>query len=364
MIRLPHIVPLLLLCAAPPLLAAPADFDHKTCQWRPDDVDVTKLAAVLAARHFRPPPGFRAFVAVVDVDGDAIRQLRAFDWDGQGSDPTGWNPASTVKLFSAAGAIEELRARGLPKGGEVTFDYPHGKPMFSFGELLWQAIWESDNIAHDRLMQIAGFDRLHGPAGVLARAGLTHSAVMRAYQTRDWEAEGHSKSFKDSPGFSVKFGKRTVNVPPRQGAATPECKNAACTSLQELSRMLCVVMLHEQLPVADRLDLGGTKDNALLKQLREALRTPRTQHPDGTWRAFADAFAGKKSQVFKKGGLAGGWVSDNLFIRVPGNRRYLVALAAHGGRDALDPAARLIADALKHDALVPPPVKAKMPKKP
>ena len=48
MIRLPHIVPLLLLCAAPPLLAAPADFDHKTCQWRPDDVDVTKLAAVLA----------------------------------------------------------------------------------------------------------------------------------------------------------------------------------------------------------------------------------------------------------------------------------------------------------------------------
>ena len=119
--------------------------------------------------------------------------------------------------------------------------------------------------------------------------------------------------------------------------------------------MMCVVMLHEQLPPQHRLDLGEGKDTALLKQLREALRTKRTKHPDGTWQAFADAFPGKRkaSQVYKKGGLAGNWVSDNLFIRGPGNRRYLVAFSARGGRNALDHAARLIAEVLTRDELVP-----------
>ncbi len=353
----------------PPPPEKPAPFEHKTCQWQPEDVDKTRLAALLAARNFHPPSNFRAFVAVLDVQGDGIRQLRAFDWDGHGDDPNGWNPASTVKIFSSVGAIEEMRARGAGKGGEVVFDYPRGKRAFSFAQLLWLAIWESDNIAHDRLMQIAGFDRLHGRAGVLARAGLEHSAVMRAYQTHEWEADGHSRFFKDSPGFAVKVGKRTVKVPPRQGEATPACKSAACTSLQELSRMLCTVMMHEQLPAKHRLDLGDGKDNALLKQLREALRTKRTKHPDGTWQAFADAFPGKKSAsgtpslVYKKGGFADDWVSDNLFIRGPGNRRFLVAFSAHGGRTVLDHAARLIAELLKRDELVPGAAKKKEPKK-
>jgi hypothetical protein len=347
-----------------PLPALPA-FEHKSCTWRSEDVDTTKMAALLKTRNFHPPNSFRAFVAVVDVQGDGIRQIKAFDWDGSGADPNGWNPASTIKIFSAAGAIEELRAHGLHKGGEIVFDYPRGKRAFSFAELLWKAIWESDNIAHDRLMQIAGFDRVHGSNGVLARAGLTHSAVMRAYMTHEWEAEGHNRSFKDSPGFTVKAGKKTVKVPPREGTATPGCRSAACTSLQELSRMMCVVMLHEQLPVKNRLDLGDGKESALLKQFREALRTKRTKHPDGTWQAFADAFPGKKSaagaasNVYKKGGFADDWVSDNLFIRGNGNRRYLVAISAHGGRTTLDHAARLLADMLRRDLLVPAPPREK-----
>ncbi len=350
-------------------VAAPT-FEHKTCAWQPDDVDKSRLAALLKAHNFRPPSNFRAFVAVLDVQGDGIRQIKAFDWDGSADDPTGWNPASTVKIFSSVGAIEEVRARGFAKGGEVIFDYPHGKRTFSFGQLLWLAIWESDNIAHDRLMQIAGFDRLHGKNGVLARAGLTRSAVMRAYQTHEWEAEGHSRQFQNSPGFTLKAGKRAVKVPPRQGEATPGCRSAACTSLQELSRMMCHVMMHEQLPQKHRLDLGDGKDAALLKQLREALRTKRTKHPDGTWQAFADAFPGRKSaagapsNVYKKGGFADDWVSDNLFIRGNGNRRFLVAISAHGGRTALDHAARLIAEILRKDELVPGALaKKKEPKK-
>ena len=129
--------------------------------------------------------------------------------------------------------------------------------------------------------------------------------------------------------------------------------------------MMCVVMMHEQLPPKHRLDLGDGKDVALLKQLREALRTKRTKHPDGTWQAFADAFPGKKSAagtpslVYKKGGFADDWVSDNLFIRGNGNRRYLVAISAHGGRTVLDHAARLLAEALRRDEFVPAAPKAK-----
>ena len=47
--------------AKPPVAETPAPFAHLTCDWRPEDVDTTKLAAILQARNFHPPPNFRAF---------------------------------------------------------------------------------------------------------------------------------------------------------------------------------------------------------------------------------------------------------------------------------------------------------------
>ncbi|MBI5608284.1 MAG: hypothetical protein HY902_05335 [Deltaproteobacteria bacterium] len=350
---------------------SPKTWASKDCAWREGDVDTTKLAAAMKARNFKPPQHFRAFVAVIDLKGDGIASLRGFDYDGHGDDPGGWNPASTVKLFTAAGAIEFARAQGFATAPLVRMKYPRGEVEFSLSQLVWAAIWKSDNIAHDRLAQIAGFDELHGPAGMLARAGLQNSAVMRAYMGSQWEAEGHDRSLRDSPAMQLRAGKRIVDVPARPGTAKTSCGGAACTSLQELSKMMCTVMLHEQLPPRRRLALGTGKDAAMLRHLREALRAKRDKGPDPVWEALVAQFPGKGSgdtatyPLWRKGGFSEDWISDNFFIRGKGGRRYLLAMSAYGGRGALTGAANVLAPILRRDELTAkkkaPPAKKSPP---
>lgn len=335
----------------------PKGWASRDCAWRPEDADTTRLAAALKARGFRPPANFRAFVAAIDVKGDSIVSLKAFDYDGHADEVAGWNPASTVKLFTTVGAIEFARAQGFTTSPKVRMHYPRGDVEFSLAQLVWAAIWKSDNIAHDRVAQVAGFDELHGEAGMLARAGLRHSAVMKAYQTKDWEAEGHDRSLRTSPPMALIAGKRSVEVPGRAGDAKPSCGGSACTTLQELSKMMCVVMLHEQLPPARRLRLGLGKDAAMLRYLRQALQAKRDKGPDGVWEALAAQFPGKGSgddmtwPLWRKGGFSDDWISDNFFIRARGSRRWLLSMSAYGGRHALDGAAKAMALVLRHDDL-------------
>lgn len=335
----------------------PKTWASKDCAWRADEVDQIKLAAAMKAHNFKPPQHFRAFVAVIDLKGDGIASLRGFDYDGHADDPGGWNPASTVKLFTAAGAIEFVRSQGFTTAPLVRMKYPRGEVEFSLSQLVWAAIWKSDNIAHDRLAQIAGFDELHGSAGMLARAGLQYSAVMRAYMGTQWEAEGHDRSLRDSPAMQLRAGKRIVDVPARPGTAKSSCGGAACTSLQELSKMMCTVMLHEQLPPRRRLALGMGKDAAMLRHFREALRAKRDKGPDPVWEALVAQFPGKGSgdtatyPLWRKGGFSEDWISDNFFIRGKGNRRYLLAMSAYGGRNALTGAANVLAPILRRDEL-------------
>ncbi len=351
----------------------PKAWASKDCAWRSDEVDTTRLAAAMKARNFKPPQHFRAFAAVIDLKGDGVASLRAFDYDGHGDDTGGWNPASTVKLFTAAGAIEFARSQGFATAPLVRLKYPRGEVEFSLSQLVWAAIWKSDNIAHDRLTQIAGFDELHGSSGILARAGLQNSAVMRAYMGTQWEVEGHDRSLRDSPALQLRAGKRVIDVPARPGMAKSSCGGAACTSLQELSKMMCVVMLHEQLPPGRRLALGTGKDAAMLRHLREALRAKRDKGPDPVWEALVAQFPGKGSgdtatyPLWRKGGFSEDWISDNFFIRGKGSRRYLLSMSAYGGRGALTGAAQVLAQVLRRDELTAkkkPAVPAKKPATP
>lgn len=136
---------------------------RKDCAWDDREIDQTKLPALLKAQGFSAPASFRALVVEIELAAETvgkkktriIKTLRTFSWDDKADDVGGWNPASTVKLFSAAGALELLRQQGYFRGAEVTFHYASGDKTFTFKELLWLALYKSDNIAHDRLMQIA-----------------------------------------------------------------------------------------------------------------------------------------------------------------------------------------------------------------
>ena len=80
------------------------------CEWTAADIDHRKLrnAMLQEAPDFTPPPRFRALVVKIRVEVDPhgepvqIQGIELFDYAGLASDATGWNPASTVKLFSGA----------------------------------------------------------------------------------------------------------------------------------------------------------------------------------------------------------------------------------------------------------------------
>lgn len=324
-----------------------------SCNWSKSDT--TRLAHLMRAQGFQPPSGFRAVVTVVDLAKNTITAIQSFDWDGRGSRTDGWNPASTVKIFSAVGAIETVRAHGFLGDTSVTFQGPRSNKTFKLSELIRASIIRSDNIAHDRLTLLAGFDALHGRRGPLARAGLSHSAVMRAYQGADWEAEGWDRSLRNSPAISLAEGRTHRGIAPRQGTVSTGCQGAACTSLAELSKFMCAIVLNDYLTTDKRVFSGGTtKTNYHLQILREALRTKR-KSPDALWDALSAAFPpkGGTHRLFKKGGFSEDWVSDNYVIEATAHRRYLLAMAAYGGRHALDGAAPVIARILREHQLVP-----------
>lgn len=344
-------------------VAKPKSWAAKDCAWRGGDVNTTRLPELMKAKGFHAPSGFAAFVAVLELKSNSknapIARLVAYDWEGSSDRVSGWNPASTVKIFSAVAAVELLRRQGFAKGADVVIPTASGERSYPFTKLLSESLWASDNLAHDRLTLLAGFDDLHDSRGTLARAGLKDSAVMRAYQGKDWEAQGFDRSFRNSPAVTLRTRQRTVAVPARQGQAKVDCGGAACTSLQELSKFMCVVMMHEHLPAARQLPIASKQDHYLLDVLREALRRKRDHKRDLVWEALSAAFPSRSLggyPLYKKGGFAEDWVSDSYYIVGRGQRRYLLSLAASGGWNALDAAGKILASLLKTGAFDPKPL--------
>lgn len=343
--------------------AKPKSWAAKDCAWRDTNVDTTRLPQLMKAKGFRAPEGFAAFVAVLELKSNAknapIARIVTYDWEGTSDRVVGWNAASTVKIFSAVSAIELVRRQGFAKGADVVLQTANGERSFPFTKLLSESLWASDNLAHDRLTLLAGFDDLHDSRGTLARAGLRNSAVMRAYQGKDWEAQGFDRSFRDSPALTLRTRQRSVVVPARQGQAKVDCGGAACTSLQELSKFMCVIMMHEHLPAARQLPIASKQDSYLLNVMREALRRKRDHKRDQVWEALAAAFPARGLggyPLYKKGGFSEDWVSDNYFIVGRGQKRYLLALAGYGGWNAIDSAGKILAGLLKTGALDPKPL--------
>ena len=58
--------------------------------------------------------------------------------------------------------------------------------------------------------------------------------------------------------------------------------------------------------------------------------------------------------MFHKAGYSERWFSDNVYIQTTGAQDWVVALAAHDGRDSLNDAARVLGELLSSGALVAP----------
>ncbi len=295
------------------------------------DLDPTTLAATLSARGFLAPTEFKALVVAFEFDaqGQVVAE-RAFDYRGTALDSGDWNPASTVKLYSAIGALARVCKAGLPVASNVAFADPSGVHEDRVDQLVRAALIESDNLAHNRLVQLAGFDALNAAlAGGFARTG-----IARPYDRAAWGRRGADPDLRNGPRIELSADARRVTLPAIRGHPASPCGGrSACTSLADLALALRRVMLHEVLPTADRLPLSSDAVS-LLRGSLSARRGRGQRVADRLVAALPGAAA------FHKPGFSRGWMSDVVWLHRAGSRHaWIVALAAHAGRSGLDDAA-------------------------
>ena len=336
----------------------------KNCMWRAEHIDSKTLGQKMRKRGFTPPQKFRALVVKtrLSADGAKIESHTLWDYRNKGARPEGWNPASTIKLFSGVAALQRIRSLGFSPKAKVTFHDESGDAHYALDALYEDAVHWSKNVPHNRLVQLAGFDYLNGASGPLQRAGLEHSYIMRAYARSKWTKMGQSPSLRHSPAITLREGTKVKRLEAQKGSGKYPCYGAACTSLSDLTRMMCTLMLHEQLPPASRLGFGrrgaANQQGPHLKFIRQRLNRKRKGKKDPIWDIFErrfipesarDSASAGRHQLFRKNGFARQWASENIYVYLPGSReRWMVALAGYPGRysltDAADAIAGLIAD--------------------
>lgn len=314
-------------------------------------LDTQRLADLMARRGFRAPGDFKALVVEYTLDRGQRRVVRErpFDWRGTSDDSNDWNPASTIKFFAAVGALEVLNARGFSPSAVAEF-HDHGgkkKRKYRVDELVTDALVKSDNIAYNRLVQLAGYDRLNGVL-LGKRRGMSGSGIHKPYERGRWVPMTGLTTFRETPKILIRQGKRVRTVHARESKKEYTCKySGACTSLQDLAENMRRLMLHEQIPTGERHRIGLRE----LRVIRKGLEKKRKRGMEFV-RAIEKAFKPGEIHIYHKPGFAGEWYSDCLYIyKHRSRRRWIVAAAGHPGRGSLTSAGRVIGEILANEEL-------------
>ena len=314
-------------------------------------LDTQRLAALMAQRGFSPPGGFKALVVEFTLDrGErTVIRERSFDWRDTSDDTGDWNPASTIKFFAAVGALELLNARGFSPTAMATFFDHDGqnKSKHRVSDLVTDALVASDNLAYNRLVQLAGYDRLNGVV-LSKRRGMDGSGIHKPYERGRWVPMTGLETFRQAPRIVIKQGKKVRTVGARTSAKEWNCPHSgACTSLHDLAENMRRLMLHEQIPVGERHKLGLRE----LRVIRQGLEQKRKRGMEFA-RAVESAFKPGQIHVYHKPGFAADWYSDCLYIyKYRSRRRWIVAAAGHSGRDSLTRAGKIIGEILANEEL-------------
>ncbi|MGB1699818.1 MAG: LysM peptidoglycan-binding domain-containing protein, partial [Nannocystaceae bacterium] len=213
------------------------------------------LEALMRAEGFSPPKKFKALVTVIDFDGQRkVKARRRYGYGKTADDVYGWNPASTVKIYAAVAALLRIEKKGFTRKASVRFYGRKGKYETTVEELVEASLIKSDNIAHNRLVQLAGFDNLN-QTFFSARNGFKKSAISSAYETKKWIPMGEKASFRETPKIVLRERGKRRTIPAAVGEAKPHCAGGACTSLLDLSEGVARIML-DQLPASKRYALS------------------------------------------------------------------------------------------------------------
>lgn len=328
-------------------------------------VDTRTLGELFKRRGFRPPKTFKAWVVLVEGDADNGFVYRPFDYAGTSTDRTNWWPASSVKVFPAVAAMERVRAWGMDVHANVTFHYDGGDRTLPLSQLVQRAVGPSDNLAFDRLVEIAGAEYLNG-SFFSAAHGLPDTVLLRSYKHRvKAPSERGEGSNRHSPRITLRQGKSTKvvderNDTKRRGAsgchgvdrsnrhrAASAGAEGNCTTLRDLTEIIRRVVMHDLIPPAERFDLGIYEREVLI----ETLRSQRSRG-NGVSDPLVEAFRGRPAVAYHKAGYAGKWFSDAVLLHLEDtDERFIVGMANYPGRGACDEGAAHVAAILASGAL-------------
>ena len=212
------------------------------------------LDAALSAAGYRLPPGAGVYAAKVtkEAGGVAYEDFQG----GIGALGTNFWPASSIKVLAAVGALEFVGQQGFT--GAATVAFGKGAPR-TIRSIYDAAIRISDNAAYDALVEIAGVDYLNKEFLTPAR-GFPVTVIQRSYTV--------GGNLRTNPSLTLAEGTKKVVIPARTGKVDTDCAQGQCSNLYEMSESVRRLVLHSEIPQAERFRIASTDviglNNALL----------------------------------------------------------------------------------------------------
>jgi hypothetical protein len=258
------------------------------------------------AAGYTLPRGASVYAAQVLTSPGGSLRLVEYEAGGGANGGDFW-PASSVKVMVALGALDFLRTLGFT--GAATVQWPSGWST-SVRALINDAIDDSANDAYDLLVQIAGLDRLN--TSFLSPAnGFSDTVIQRSYAGYD---------IHSSPQLLITEGPRSVTVPARSSSAVYDCPQwGNCSTLHDMAESIRRVILHDELPPAQRFNV----DRSDIRALAGALLAAEGWMDPGVARAL-----GIRARVSNKPGFASGLdcLDVGLVEDVATRRRFVLAM--------------------------------------
>lgn len=289
-------------------------------------IDRDTLPAAFRRAGYALPDGAAVYAVriVRGVGGPAYVPYQA----GLGAFATDFWPASTVKLLAAVAALEYVRTLGFTGAARVTFN---PETADSLRAIVDRAIRVSSNSDYDVLLLLAGVDRLNREF-LTAERGFPVTVIQRSYMGLGVPA---------SPECTLEQEGRVRRIAARPAEGDDACPNDGnCANLFELTEGLRRVVLHDEIPAAERFDLDDGDRAALLDALCVADSSPFL---DGATRAL-----GSPPRICHKTGSVGGRdFLDHALIEDPDSgERWLLAASIpdQGGATASKAALGLLAE--------------------
>jgi len=321
------------------VIPVPADAARVRCNQK-------TLPKLMKNEGFSAPPNFKAVVLKVKFNNarNKVVSWTAYDYNGTSDDRT-WNAASSIKFMAAIGALQRTRSLGFAPSAEVTFRGKK-KVVTTVRKLVEDAIIDSNNIAYNRLVQLAGFDRLHSKV-LVSRYGIADTSLMKAYQQGDWTAAGESIQLREAPEIQLRQGKKKRTIPASIGKLKRNCHSSVCTDLRDIAEAVMTLMIQEQVPAGRSFGLHRTDLDLIRKAMMED-RSRGNEFVDNLRRGL-DL---RQARFFSKPGYSENWYSSVSYIYIKGRpEAWVVAMAGKPDRDALNSAARIVGKLIRNRRL-------------